>query len=383
VRVHSGIVKEVLVQDGTEVKAGQVLVRLDALPANKDVDATYAEHLQLSMALSRVQAELTNKPFTFHDVGHARDARPQVYASLLATTTSQHIARNQAYQASLQDAQYAALKADTDLQSAKERLAKLTKTVPLAAEQGVMWERLNKEGFVSRAATADKLLAQFDLAGELEMQRSVVASARTAQTQAVLARSRVNLEYQRTLTQEQTDTEINLTKVTAELAKREHRAEQTELRAPVDGTISGLSIKTSGQVVQGGAPLLSLVPKDEPLMFEGWLKNEDAAYITPGMHIKVKLATYPFQKYGWIEGEVTWVGADAETPETMRNTAGEPLFYRLRGALRTQALERSGKLFAGKPGMQAVADIQIGNRSPLEYLTSPLKKVLLESAREK
>lgn len=138
-----------------------------------------------------------------------------------------------------------------------------------------------------------------------------------------------------------------------------------------------------GQVVPSGTTLLEVVPRDEPLMLEGWVRNEDAGFVVPGMPVKVKLAPYPFQKYGLLEGTVQWVGADSETPESMRNVAGELLFYRVRVVLNAQQLERDGKVFEARPGMQAVADIQVGRRSLFEYLTSPLKKTVLEAARER
>lgn len=381
--IEAGRIKELLVKDGESVKSGQPLIRLDAVSADKDVDAILAEYVQLTISQLKLKAELANQPFIVPAKLEGIKDYPSKYASLLATLSAQHLARLQAYDASIQDARYTKNKTDSDLQSALEKLSKLSRSVALVNEQGVMWDKLSKEGFVARAAVLDKLLPQTDLKGELDMQKSLVESAKTASIQAKLALDRVTLEYRRTLTQEQSEQALNLQKITAELAKREHRATQFELKAPTDGVISGINIKGIGQVVQSGAPLLSLVPKNEPLIFEGWLKNEDAGYVTPGMPIKVKLATYPFQKYGWLTGEVTWVGADAETPETMRNSAGEPLFYRIRGLLHSQSLKRNEQLFQSKAGMAAVADIQIGDRSPFEYLTSPLKKVILEAAHEK
>jgi HlyD family secretion protein len=175
----------------------------------------------------------------------------------------------------------------------------------------------------------------------------------------------------------------DLASAEAEAAKRTHRLQQTTLTAPVAGTVNGLAALAVGQVVSSGSTLLTVVPQGEALRLEGWLRNEDAAYVTPGMPAKVKAAAYPFQKYGWVEAEVFWIGVDAETPESMRNAQGEPLFYRVRFDLKRQTLTRDGQAYALKPGMQAVGDIQIGKRTLFEYLTSPMRKVLLEAGREK
>ena len=57
--------------------------------------------------------------------------------------------------------------------------------------------------------------------------------------------------------------------------------------------------------------LQTLVPVDEPLQGEVQIKNEDVGFVHEGQSVKVKLAAYPFQKYGMVEGTITHVGADA------------------------------------------------------------------------
>lgn len=214
-------------------------------------------------------------------------------------------------------------------------------------------------------------------------QRMALMAQSAAAEQASAGLLRVQTEYQKALQVERAQVLAELSKVKADLSKAEHRIALSELRSPVAGVVNSLAVKTPGQVVQAGAALLTVVPENESLIAEVWVRNEDAGLVSPGMPVKVKLVAFPFQKYGWIEGEVRWIGADSETPEFMRNTAGETLFYRARIALNRQQLTRDGKQFQAKPGMQVVADIQLGERTLLEYLTSPLKKTVLEAARER
>lgn len=318
--------------------------------------------------MARIDAELGNKPLP---------------GGLSAAASVEFAARKAAYDAARTEAQLAALKASAELQAAQAEMARLRDLELFASKQERMNVSLKQQGFISEAAFDEKQRDARDAQNRMASQAKTLTALASASQQAQAALLRVQTEYQKALVVEQAQVLAELSKVSSELAKAEHREALTELKSPVSGTVNSLAVKTPGQVVQPGAVLLSVVPESESLIAEVWVRNEDAGFVSPDMPVKVKLATFPFQKYGWIEGKVKWIGADSETPETMRNAAGEILFYRARVSLSRQHLEREGKHFEAKPGMQVVSDLQLGERTLLEYLTSPLKKTVLEAARER
>lgn len=363
---ESGIVRRVLVSDGDLVKAGQPLIEMDPVFAQADSKSAEAEAALLRQQMFRITAEQSNSAPALTD--------PQVRADYLA--------RRAAYQAARAEAQSAVSRAQLELETARQRKLKASQLAPVARQQADMLETLAASGFVSKAALNEKRLLRIDAEQEEQVQASAVAAARAAVRQAQAALVRVGTDYQRQLALERTDVAARLAQAEATLRKSEHREALTVLRAPVAGVVTGLSVRTANQVVGAGTVLLSLVPKDEPLRFEGWMRNEDSAFVTPDMPAKVKLAAYPFQKYGWLEGAVTWLGVDSETPDTMKNAAGEPLFYRIRVEVPQTLVGKAGA-FAIKPGMQAATDVLVGTRTPFEYLISPVRKLSLEAARER
>jgi HlyD family secretion protein len=125
---------------------------------------------------------------------------------------------------------------------------------------------------------------------------------------------------------------------------------------------------------------MTLVPKDEILRAEVWVKNDDIGFVRERQPVKVKLAAFTFQKYGMLEGEVLHVGADAagEPPK-----GAEPLAYRTLVDLKSQVLEAEGQKHRLSPGMQVSAEIHLGTRTVLEYLLSPVSKAFQEAARER
>ena len=180
-------------------------------------------------------------------------------------------------------------------------------------------------------------------------------------------------------------------KVSQELAKQQHKNTQLELKAPQAGIIKDLATHTLGTVVSPGTILMTLVPVNEPLQAEVQIKNEDVGFVHEGQSVKVKLAAYPFQKYGMVEGKIIHVGADANDGQQNQNRSGatesasnqQQSTYKAIVTLDKQHLETGGKQFQMTPGMQVVAEINQGTRTVMEYLLSPVQGVFHDAARER
>ena len=155
--------------------------------------------------------------------------------------------------------------------------------------------------------------------------------------------------------------------------------------------VKDIATHTAGTVVQPGTVLLTLVPKDDILRAEVWVSNQDIGFVRQGQPVKLKLAAFPFQKYGMVEGTVEHVSADAADANTQgqQNGSGErgakaaPLTYRALVALKAMRLEQDSERLSLTAGMQASAEILLGTRSVLEYLLSPVQKAWHEAGRER
>lgn len=153
-------------------------------------------------------------------------------------------------------------------------------------------------------------------------------------------------------------------------------------------TLKDLATHTAGTVVQPGTVLASLVPRDERLKAEVWVSNEDIGFVRPGQPVKLKFATYPFQKYGMRQGTVEHVSADVQSEEEARDkgwlgTGQRALRYKALVALDDNALVVDGVKYSLSVGMQTTAEILLGDRTVAEYLLSPVKKSWHEVGRER
>ena len=168
------------------------------------------------------------------------------------------------------------------------------------------------------------------------------------------------------------------------------RVDVLVLRAPQDGIVKDFATYTLGSVLQPGTVLMTLVPTNDPMQAEVWVQDDDAGFVGAGRPVKLKPATYPFQKYGMIEGTVRRISPDASDAADARadRRAGELSSttgsgYRTLVSLNTPYLEADGKRYPLSPGMQVTAEINLGTRTVLEYILSPVQRTLHEAGRER
>lgn len=378
---EAGIVKEILVKEGEKVKTGQTLMRMDSVITKADVKSLQAEYTRKHLALARIDAELSGKPFRAD-----ADASEQLAGEIEA----QYRANRAALEAALAEERSRLLKAKQDLQAAEQVRDKLADTLPHYQKQEEAFARLAKDGSVAPLTASDKRLERIEKEQELKTQEHVIESARAGVLQSEKTLTQITSDYRRQLYAERNEVANALERLTQEIAKQTHREELMELKAPQDGVVKDLATHTWGTVVQPGTVLLTLVPQDEILRAEVWISNDDIGFVRPGQPVKLKFAAFPFQKYGMAEGEVLYVSADAadsaannSAPPTDREGNRAPFVFKALVALKSMTLEANGNRFQLSPGMQANAEILLGHRTVAEYLLSPLQKAWHESARER
>ncbi|MBC7945182.1 MAG: HlyD family type I secretion periplasmic adaptor subunit [Burkholderiales bacterium] len=369
----SGIIKELLVREGDEVKAGQVLLRMDTGVSDADNKILRAELGAKNLQLRRIDAELNNKPLK----RLANDG-----GQMFLHVEAQYQERRRAYLDGLAEVEAQLLKARQDLASALEVLAKLAQTLPHFREQEQVYDELLQDGSIAKLEARGKSRERIEKEQDLRSQDHTVASLEASITQAQKRVEQITSNYRSQLHNERVDAAGQYQKLQQDMAKQKLRHALLELKAPQDGVIKDLSTHTVGAVVSPGTVLMTLVPNNDPLHAEVLVTHLDAGFVRPAQPVKVKLTAYPFQKYGMLEGEVRLISADATEPQGEAKGQASP-GYRTIVALRTPFIEREGQRHALSAGMQVSAEINLGSRTVLEYLLSPVQKTVHEAARER
>jgi hemolysin D len=113
------------------------------------------------------------------------------------------------------------------------------------------------------------------------------------------------------------------------------------------------------------------------VMAEVTVNNKDIGFVQAGQTAVVKLETFPFTRHGTVPATVRSVSADAVMDER-RGAVFKALLV-----LDQPDIQINGRRVALQPGMNLTAEIKTGRRRVLDYLLSPLERVVSESLQER
>jgi len=342
--LDSGILQEMLVREGDAVKAGQVLLRMDDSRAGP----VFREAREKTIALSAMAARLRAEAYS-----SALEFPKEVLAvpSIVARERQAFQARRQAL-----NEQIRAIEESISSNAAAARAVQqeLKMTEPLV-RQGVMSE---VEVLRLRRQLADMDRQRADLRGQIVERRNrylTDASNELSRVESELAQTRENA------------------------AGREDTLLRTVIRAPMDGIVKNVQITTVGGVIQPGQNILEIVPTQDEMLVEAFVRPTDVAFLHVGQAATVKLTSYDFNRYGGLEGILEVLSPDTLRDERNRRQGTvegmEEGFYRILVRITDKNLDRAGLRLEPLPGMTAIVEIRTGNKTVLEYLFRPLQNV--------
>jgi len=372
---EGGVMHELLVKEGERVRAGQVLARMDVRAADADAATARNEIALRRLQLRRVDAELA---------GVRLAALPEDPPRLHAQVEAQREARAQAHEAGLAEQRTVVARARREMQAALETQAKLSGTLPVLVEQEQAFSRLARDGYAGKLMLAQRSRERHEAEQDLRAQEHRVEGARATMEQGARRGAQIDAAYRAQLQGERVEAGSQLARLEQELEKLSHRQRLAELRAPADGVVKDLATQTPGAVLAPGTVLMTMVPDGEALVAEVWLANHDAGFVAGGQSAKLKLASFPFQRYGMLDARVARVSADStERGGDGAKAPGTAYAYRAQLEPLTQELRLGEARHALLPGMQLTAEIKLAERTVIEYLLSPVQKVAAEAGRER
>jgi HlyD family secretion protein len=333
------------------------------------------------LQLRRIQAELAGEAMR-------RDADDP--APLYAQVDAQYRARRQAHLDNVAAERAILARSEQDLRAALEVETKLRRTLPIYRQQEQAIDQLTRDGFAGKLMLLDRQRDRIHQEQDLAAQEFSIASLKATIAQARQRMAQIESSYRQGLQNERVETEASLNRLEQESAKLTHREALLELRAPHDGVVKDLATRTLGSVVAAGTVLMTVVPRNEPLQAEVWITHQDAGLVAEGQTARLKLAAYPFQRFGMIEGRVIHVSPDAsDLPQASnieRRRESDHVMpasgYRALVSLMPRQPATGAASHKLVPGMQVTAELHLGTRTVLEYLLSPLAAAAHEVARE-
>ncbi|MBI3524413.1 MAG: HlyD family type I secretion periplasmic adaptor subunit [Betaproteobacteria bacterium] len=369
-------VHAILVSDGQHVKAGDVLIELDATSTTADSNRLADEFITAKLQAARAEALLTAMS---SPTGKLPVIKPLVQVSKERLAREQRVLAGQyaEFQAQSERVEAEIAKREAELRSTQEIVRKLEQTVPIVRQRAQDYTDLLEKNFISRHGYLEKEQARIEMEADLATQRSRLKELDAALREGRNQKTALVAQTRRQALDSLNEASQKAASFDQEIIKAHTRGMLMTLTAPVDGTVQQLAVHTIGGVVTPAQPLLMIVPRDHPLEIEAFIENKDIGFVNVGQVAEVKIETFPFTKYGTIPAHVTHVSHDAINDEK------RGLVYSARIKLERATIQVDGKTVSLSPGMAASVEIKTGTRQVIEYFLSPLLQYQNESLRER
>lgn len=376
--IETATVKAIHVVDGQAVKAGQVLVELDATMAQADSTRTANDLTTAKLQAARARGLLAA-------LANGKSPRIETPSGIGPGIGIERVAQEQRildgqygeYQAKVSRIDAEIAKREAERRSIQEIVKKLEQTAPIARQRAEDFKGLVEKNFISRHGYLEKEQARIEQEADLETQRSRLKELAAAIDEAKGQRSSAVAETRRLALDTLNEAEQKATGYGQELVKADSRGRLMTLTAPVDGSVQQLAVRTVGGVVTPAQILMVIVPKDDALEVEAFLENKDIGFVNAGQLAEVKIETFPFTKYGTISASLTHVSRDAINDEKRG-----PI-YSTRARLQRATMQVEDKTVNLSAGMTVTVEIKTGKRRVIEYFLSPLLQYGSESLRER
>ena len=400
-----GTIRAVTVSEGDRVQKGDVLIERDPSLPQVEVDRLAKSSALIRQDLGRLEAERTGKAIAGTDLQdqlltsraqnfEARRAAAISEANRQVAVINEAKVRQSRLQENLANAKSNLTNANTKLVNAKSMLVKAKSILANAEKREQALRTLLVDGatprleylsaqdrvFQAQAGVTtssdgitnaqDKVIEAQDKVTSIE--KDIAAQAqqiRQAEQAYQAARNQAaNLASER---QSEILTQLNKrreeqTTVEGELEQAKKQRERETISAPVAGTI--YNVKATQGPVQAGEELLSILPDGEELLLEVKVLNRDIGFIREGMKAKVKMATFPFQEFGTIDGEVVKVSPNAIVDKELG------LVFPTRIRLNQHSIQVRGQNVVFTPGMSATGEIVTRKKSVLTFLIEPVTR---------
>jgi adhesin transport system membrane fusion protein len=368
--VDGGTVQAILTEPGAAVDKGDMLMRIDPTRFQAELGKNEEQLFALRAKIDRLTALLDGKTYDppMPDPSETDRRlvieRERAYFDESRNALEQRVANARERLQQREDA----------LDEARAARNAAASAVKLSRQELEMTRPLLESGAVSEV---EILRLERDLEAERgQLQQSRAAEER-AQSRVAEARGMIEEVAHET----RNNWRAELAEATAELNTRlsgasalSDRVTQTELRAPVGGTIQRVLPTTTGAVVQPGDKLIEIVPRDDRLVVEARVAPRDIAHLRTGLPAAIKLDAWDYAIHGSLTARVTHVSADTVTDER-DNT------YYLVQAEVTEPPEKRGMSVI--PGMTGQVDIITGERTILAYLLKPILRATSNAMGER
>ncbi|WP_095497410.1 HlyD family type I secretion periplasmic adaptor subunit [Paraferrimonas haliotis] len=369
---NGGVVNNILVENGTQVEKGEVLLTLSDPVLNSQLLQLKTVEFALQAKLSRIHAQLSERSIQWNQLPDnltlAQQNTLNGEQELLEQIRNAHKQTLTSYEQQINQV-------SNDIDSYQSWVVSDDNSLALLREQIKATEFLLQKGYASKVDHLELQRHESSLSGRLAEHKANILRA-TNKISELTANINAEKTLYRQKAQEQKHQAIQeLDGVTKQIEALTVLTDRIEIKAPVTGSVINLNVHTKGGVISPGSVIMEIVPNQSRIIAQVNINPKDIESVHIGLTAKVRLLSYSFRKVPAISGELINLSADSIVdPNTGQG------YYQGEVVLNSNELKRAGVQLI--PGMPVQTQIVLEPRTVFDYLLSPITHSLERGMKE-
>ncbi len=365
--LEGGIVREILVKEGDEVEAGQVIARLDRTRMDAQANIWRSQLVSALARDARLRAEfeqadkITPTPALaeliaqYPSYQEMLDTQNELFLSNISSDLGQVTILNERI------GQLREQVAGID-----DRQDKLTLQLNIVQAEVKDLEELFKKGLTLKSRISARREDEIVLIGRIGQSESERQSALQEIAEVEQRKLQIGRERRLTIANERQLTAEQIVDIRERLAATQEVLERLDIRAPIAGRLIGFSQNTVGAVINSGQTLLEIVPRDSQFIVKARVGSGDIDEVELAGPARVRMSAYSFRKTPPVNGTVSYIAADASFDAESNQS-----YYDVHVALDTAQLAAMPNV-KPVPGMPVQVMIATGEQTIMTYLLDPV-----------
>lgn len=375
--LEGGTVREVLVRDGQQVKAGEPVLILGDVRVDADRNRLdYRVEVERA-GVARLEAEQALAPSLVFppDLVRAAKADPRI-ADALQKETGLFRAQRHSLDSGTVLMRSQRERVEHELQAVRAQIAQARKSLELQRSDLETNRGLVPQGFISSSRVSQLEATVMDYSAKLEERRGELARAEQRLVEIDLKIQSARNDYVKSASDQLKAALQRLSEIQQEQRKSDDAAKRQVVVAPAAGEIMDLKFTSPGAVVGPGDAIADIVPRGVQLVLEARLRPEDIANVHLGQRSRIKFTAFKYRNSTMVGGKVTYVSGD----RLVERQSGQPYYTALIVA-DPDALAALGD-FKLQAGMPAEVYIEGSQQTALQYLVEPITTTLRRAGRQ-
>jgi len=378
--LDGGVISDILVQEGSIVKKGQPLLKIDVTRFQASFDENQNTLEDLLASRVRLKAEVKidiTKKYKKLDFGSYNIKK---YHDMINGQESLYKVNFEELKSNIETLKLQIKQKKQELIELRSKTNQLKKALKLVSEEENTIQKLVDQkvrsniDLISVKKEYNKILGEYNSAklsiprstlSIQENQNNIVEKIRMFKSKSAKELQQINMEIK---------------KYESKVISETDKLDKTIIVSPVNGIVKQIYTNTVGGVVRSGADLIEIVPQSDVLLVEAKIDPKDIAFINPKQKAVIKITAYDFSIYGGLDGKIVEISADSIKD---KDSQDGKTYYKVVIKTNKNYLEKDKIKYPIIPGMVTTVDIITGKKTILDFILKPILKTKNSALHER